>query len=111
MNRRTLTLSVLGLTVTAASLARSADPDPYANLPSQLSLAGTVRDFRARTDAGGHTDFEWQPTGGYAHYVGQVADALDSEGLPQFASAGYKVTTEWRDLAGNNIINPRSYIN
>jgi fibro-slime domain-containing protein len=73
-------------------------------------LNGTVHDFKARLDAGGHTDFEWQPTGGYAHYIGEAADTLDSEGLPQFGSAGYKVNTEWHNSGGKNIINPKPYI-
>lgn len=84
--------------------------DQYANLPSQLTLAGTVRDFKAREQSGGHTDFQWQPSAGFAHYIGQVANQLDSSGLPEFASQGYKVSTEWRDAAGKNIINPKPYI-
>lgn len=84
--------------------------DQYANLPSQLTLAGTVRDFKAREQSGGHTDFQWQPSAGFAHYIGQVANQLDSSGLPEFASQGYKVSTEWRDAAGKNIINSKPYI-
>jgi len=91
--------------------ALAGDQDPYSNLPAQLTLVGTVRDFKARNEVGGHTDFEWQPTAGYAHYLGEVADSLDSDGLPQFNSTGYKVSTEWRDASGKNIINPKSYIN
>ncbi len=101
-------------TLAAITLAGLAAPaladDQYANLPPQLVLVGTVRDFRARNETGGHTDIEWAPTGGYGHYVGEVADSLDSDGLPQFASAGYKVTTEWRDASGHNIISPRPYL-
>ena len=105
-----LTLGALaGWAVSSAPLA-TADPDPYASLPPQLQLQGTIHDFKARELAGGHTDFEWAPTAGYAHYVGQVADSLDSDGFPVFASTGYKVSTEWRNAAGSNIMGPKSYI-
>jgi fibro-slime domain-containing protein len=92
--------------VTAATTS-----DPYANLPATISLTGICRDFRWAGTTGGHVDFEYVPTGGYAHYVGSVADTLDSDGKPQFASAGYKVVTEATDASGRNIMTlPRSYI-
>jgi len=119
MNARmnTSVAGALGLTLiagialgSATAAAAGAGPDPYADLPSQLVLSGTVRDFKARDQAGGHTDFEWVPSGGYAHYMGQVADQLDAEGLPQFASTGFKVTSQWKNAAGKNIIRPKSYL-
>lgn len=76
--------------------------DPYAELPSSLTLNGVVRDFKWRTESGGHTDFEWQPSGGYGHYAGMVADELDADGKPVFASVGYKVSSQARDAAGRN---------
>lgn len=103
------TLSAIALLAVAGTTSQSA-VDNYANLPSSITLAGTVRDFRARDASGGHTDFEWQPTGGYAHYLGEVADQLGDNGLPVFASAGYKVSTEWKNAAGQNISPPKSYI-
>jgi fibro-slime domain-containing protein len=69
------------------------------------------RDFKWAGTSGGHVDFEYQPTGGYAHYVGSVADSLDADGKPVFASAGYKVTTQATDASGRNIMTlPKSYI-
>lgn len=110
MQRRNLVqLAALALAA-GAPLPALAD-DPYAAMPSQLTLMGTVRDFRAREQSGGHTDFEWAPTAGYAHYAGEVADQLGQDGLPVFAGTGFKVTTEWKDSSGRNIIAPRSYIN
>jgi fibro-slime domain-containing protein len=100
----------LALTVIASLAVTALADDQYANLPPQMILTGTVHDFRARLDPGGHTDFEWQPTAGFGHYVGEVADSLDSDGFPVFASTGYKVTTEWHDASGRNIISPRSYL-
>ncbi len=78
------------------------DSDAHAELPAQLTLNGVVRDFRWRTEANGHTDFEWQPTGGYGQYVGMVADDLDADGKPVFASTGFKVSSDARDSQGRN---------
>lgn len=77
------------------------------NLPLSLDLMLTVRDFKPRGTAGGHADFEWQPTGGYGMYVGSVEDELDSEGKPRFASQGYKVNTQATDSQGRQIM-PKS---
>jgi fibro-slime domain-containing protein len=119
MNARKLVTPALGVSgiAAAAGLAVWSGPTPatalvdsYANLPTQVALSGVVRDFKAVGQSGGHADFERQPTGGYAHYIGQAADNLGSEGAPVFASTGYKVTTEWRDASGRNIMQPRSYI-
>jgi fibro-slime domain-containing protein len=79
-------------------------------LPSSISLTGTVRDFKERSVNGGHQDFERQPSGGFGHYMSIVADELGSDGKPVFSSLGYKVTTNWRDASGRNIIRPKSYI-
>jgi fibro-slime domain-containing protein len=110
MKRSITGFGVLALTAGLALPGAASADDPYAALPSQIQLVGIVRDFKARTDAGGHTDFEWAPTGGYGHYVGEVADALDTDGLPLFSSAGYKVSTEWHNSAGKNIIGPKPYL-
>lgn len=85
--------------------------DPHADLPATLTLTGMCRDFKWSGTSGGHVDFEWQPTGGYGHYAGSVADTLDSDGKPVFASAGYKVSTQATDAAGRNIMPvSKSYI-
>lgn len=84
--------------------------DKYAALPGQLVLNGVVRDFAERSVTGGHPDFELDPAGGFGHYVGEVKDTLDSEGKPQYNSAGYKVSTQWTDASGRNRIGPREYI-
>jgi fibro-slime domain-containing protein len=75
-----------------------------------MHLTGVVRDFRARNVAGGHQDFELVPGAGLGHYVGMVADNLDSDGKPVMASTGYRVSAEWRDGQDRNICRPRSYI-
>lgn len=81
--------------------------DRYSYLPATLNLTGICRDFRWKTESGGHVDFEHVPAGGYAHYTDIVKDDLDSDGKPQFLSAGRKVNTQARDTQGRNRI-PRS---
>lgn len=107
-------VAATGLAVAAGSLA-GAGPvngaDPYAQLPSQLTLTGTARDFKEASVKGGHKDFELSPARGFGHYMSEAADTLDKDGKPAFNSAGKLVTTQWKDKAGNNIISPRSYLN
>lgn len=88
----------------------SMDNDPHASLPATIELVGVVRDFKSKNETGGHPDFERQPTSGFAHYVGLVQDQLGSNGKPAWASAGYKVSSQWRDAAGRNRIPSKSYI-
>jgi fibro-slime domain-containing protein len=91
--------------------AAAPPPDPYVNLPATLQLTGVCRDFRWANETGGHADFEYVPTQGYAHYAGEVADTLDSDGKPIFASTGKKVTTQATDTQGRNIMPvSKSYI-
>ncbi len=84
--------------------------DPYASLPSSIQLTGVVRDFRERSVSGGHPDFERKPDAGFGHYMRLVKDTLDSEGKPEFRSVGYKVSSQWKDAAGRNRIEPKPYI-
>ncbi|MBK7405891.1 MAG: fibro-slime domain-containing protein [Phycisphaerales bacterium] len=83
--------------------------------PSTLVLKGTIRDFKSRGETGGHTDFEWQPKnalnkGSYGQYLQIVNDELDADGKPSFRSKGYRLTAQWTDSQGNNIISPKGYI-
>jgi len=112
-NRRlVLTLSLLAAAggvaaIVGTSNARFAYPpagDTYSALPLELTLTGTVRDFKPNGVTGGHADFERTPTAGYGHYAGQVAENLDSEGKPVFRSTGYLVSSEARDSAGRNVM-------
>ena len=96
-----------GLAASATALGRP--NDPYAALPSEMTLVGVVRDMKA-VNNGGHADFERQPTGGFGHYMGQAADVLDADGKPVFASTGYKVSSNWKNAAGKNIMRPREYL-
>jgi len=101
---------VMAAGLTAGVATGSHRADPYAALPSSLSLTGVVRDFRERSVAGGHVDFERQPTGGFGVYRGMVKDDLDADGKPVFASTGFKLGSDWKDKAGRARIADRSYI-
>jgi len=84
--------------------------DPYGSSPNYITIEGVVRDFRERHIPGGHPDFELRPADGYGHYMGMVADELDDDGKPVFASTGYKVTSSARDAQGNPTIGAKPYI-
>jgi fibro-slime domain-containing protein len=84
--------------------------DPYAAYPNYVTIDGVVRDFRERHIPGGHPDFEKQPDDGFGHYVGMVADDLDDDDKPVFASTGYKVNASAHDADGNPTIGSKPYI-
>lgn len=87
--------------IASAALAETgATTDPYSSLPPSITLNGVCRDFRWASQSGGHADFEYVPTSGYAHYVGIVQDLLDVDGKPVFAGAGRKVSVQAKDAAG-----------
>lgn len=102
-------LALAGLAVAGALLtpskapARNAD-DPYAALPSSLTLYGVCRDFKWASETGGHKDFEFVPSGGYGHYTNMVKDDLDADGKPAFKSQGNKVSTQATDANARNIM-------
>ena len=100
-------LSLAGFAVAGALFSPSQAPanqasDPFAGLPTSLTLYGTVRDFKGANESGGHADFEFVPSGGYGHYVNMVQDTLDADGKPQFRGQGNKVSTQARDASSRN---------
>lgn len=95
-------IAVTGGVAWTATGAASDASDPYASLPSSITMMGTCRDFKWASQTGGHVDFEYVPTGGYGHYVSSVADTLDSDGKPVFASTGKLVSKQATDSAGRN---------
>lgn len=105
-----LAITMTPAKTTAQSQSTGTGSDPFAALPATLTLTGTVRDFKWRTETGGHPDMELTPTAGFARYNDMVADQLNSDGKPVFRTAGMKVSSEWRDAQGRNRISPRSYI-
>lgn len=105
-------LAAVALAVgTAVTLSpASAQETPAAALPEYIELTGIVRDFQERSMPAGHPDFERKPSEGFGHYVSMVADELDESGKPVFHSTGYKVTSQWKDASGRNIMPPTSYL-
>ncbi len=72
--------------------------DQYGDLPSQLQLTGTVRDFRPHGE-GGHPDFQRYLTG---LRVGWVGFELDEDGKPALGEApkGFKPSGSFKDSRG-----------
>lgn len=90
----------LGFASTVAQ-GQQQSSDPYADLPSQLVLTGTVRDFRPYPE-GGHPDMQRYNTG---LRVGWVAFELDADGKPTLrdGSQGFSVSGRFRDDQGRSI--------
>ncbi|MBO6514553.1 MAG: fibro-slime domain-containing protein [Phycisphaerales bacterium] len=80
------------------------------SLPAAIVLTGTVRDFKERSVEGGHPDFERRPSGGFGQYIGMVETELSEDGKPVMASTGTRLTSQWRNSDGENIMRPTSYI-
>lgn len=99
------------LFVTAAPLAISAyslslaSTSPNTTPPASVTLIGVVRDFKEKTVAGGHPDFEVTPSGGFGHYCDNLQPTLGADGKPVFKGGGFKVKTQWKNSAGKNICN------
>lgn len=102
-------LAGLGLLTAAGFVALSFAGDATgASGDDSITLTGVVRDFRERTVSGGHPDFERRPSSGFAHYMGNVADALDKDGKPVFTGLGRKVSSQWKASDGTPI-HPKFY--
>jgi fibro-slime domain-containing protein len=102
--------SFAGVALAMSSSGTARPPDPFGDLPSQISLTGIVRDFRELNSRNGHADFERNPTRDFGHYVQECNDVLDEDGKPSFRSTGKKVTSQFRDAQGRNRIQSKEYI-
>ncbi|TVQ31059.1 MAG: fibro-slime domain-containing protein [Phycisphaeraceae bacterium] len=108
-------MTALGLTAAAGlvilafpSNADARSGDAFENLPETITLQGTIRDFRERSEPNGHPDMERRPDAGFGLYIGNIAEELGADGKPVFTGEGRKVNSQWRDAQGNNI-HPRFY--
>ncbi len=94
------------ITGSAALCGAATDPDAYSNLPSSIQLSATIRDFKAKSQTGGHKDFESMMG---TTNVGLLSATLGSDGKPVPASLrGQKISTEYTNSANKNIM-PASY--
>lgn len=110
--RSTKSISTLALggALGVMLLSGTANAQSASDAPQSITLTGVVRDFKAREQSGGHPDFQRQPSAGFGHYVGMVADQLDEQGKPVFASTGFKLSSNWRNAQNRNIMRPKPYI-
>jgi len=99
-----------GAALAISSTGTARPPDPFGDLPADVTLTGIVRDFREMNSHQGHGDFERPPTRGFAQYVLQAQDQLDEDGKPVFRGTGKKLTSQYRDAQGRNRINNKEYI-
>ncbi len=98
-----MVVAAAGLAVWSTPALSEGDGDSFAHLPASIELTGVVRDFKWKTQEGGHPDFEVVPTGGYGHYMNNISENLDSDNKPVFVGGGKKVSTQWRDAQNRNI--------
>lgn len=99
--RTTALLLLAGVTASASAQVS----DSGFSGPEFIYLTGTVRDFQDS-----HADFQRRPTAGFGHYVYMVADDLDDEGKPVFASTGRKLSGSFKDSKGRAIMPPRDHL-
>ncbi len=98
--------SVLGAWSAPALALAAPGGDPYSNLPPTLEISATIRDFKAKSQAGGNADFE---SFAGSTTVGLLNESLDANGKPVVKNLrGQKISTEYKNKAGKNI-NPALY--
>jgi fibro-slime domain-containing protein len=102
-------LSMIKASTPAQSVARptttgaATSTDPYADLSPTMDLIATIRDFKGKSEAGGHPDFE--AFGNNTARIGLVKDTLDADGKPVMNTTAGKgdITTEYLDALGHAI--------
>lgn len=103
-------ISIAGTSSTTTELETESEAESTDTLPNTIVLTGTVRDFKEKSEDNGHPDFQRKPSGGFGHYIGMVADELGSDGKPQFNTTGVKMSSNWRNANGDNIMRPASHM-
>jgi fibro-slime domain-containing protein len=71
--------------------------------PESITLTGVVRDFKERSEVGGHPDFERQPDSGFGLYGQNIAHEIGEDEKPVFTGNGRKMRRQYRDSKGNPI--------
>lgn len=120
--RSTIALAGLALGVIVLSMIKSGTPaqsvarpattgapapakstDSYADLAPTMDLIATIRDFKGKSESGGHPDFE--AFANNTARIGLVKDTLDADGKPVMNTTTGKgdITTEYLDSEGHAI--------
>lgn len=86
-----------------------ADYAPYKSR-AQVEIRGVFRDFKPRSEAGGHPDFGLTAAEGRGTYFDVVDDALDTQLRPALNTTGRKRTRDWTDAASRAICPSRAHI-
>lgn len=94
------------LSMSNAQVSQAQSSDPFANLPAQITLPATIRDFKGANLNGGHADFE--SYAGPKATIELVEDRLGDDGKPvlKHDGVGKLIGTEWTDAQGRPV-NPR----
>ena len=110
MTRRTSIICFHGLlcAIAAPALIASlsdATPQPAgaSTPPATIVLTGTVRDFKERTQPGGHPDFEVGSTAAHGNFAHMVETTLGPDRKPVYKGNALRVASHWRDSANRNI--------
>ncbi|MCH7547480.1 MAG: hypothetical protein IID30_13855, partial [Planctomycetes bacterium] len=75
--------------VLSSGLIGSASAAPQAQ-PSEIYLAGKIRDFRKA-----HPDFGYDVADAVGHVAGLVDLSMPVSGNPTFSGSGYRVNSQW----------------
>lgn len=88
------------LSMSKAQVSQAVSEDPYAYLPTQVTLPVIIRDFKGANLSGGHSDFESYM--GPKATIELVADRLGEDGKPVLRNngVGRLIGTEWTDADG-----------
>lgn len=96
--RSTTLTGIAGLAAPLLGLAWAVQADcADEERPEVVHVTGTVRDFRERSEEGGHPDMENRPSHGFGRYSGNLAPVLGPERKPVFTGSGHKIAEQWRD--------------
>lgn len=107
---RTTTKSLIGAT-SVAFLIGGAQSSPITTTPGaaeeetpqEIVLTGVIRDFKERTEEGGHPDFEIQPASGYGLYGQNIRPTIGEDDKPVFLGNGRQLRRQFRDSRNNPI--------
>lgn len=101
---------------TGSNTGSSGTGSTTSNAPASITLTGTIRDFKAKHQTGGHPDFERSPgdknsrnqSFGYGEDKNITTNLIGSDNKPVYANGSYSTTTKenfdqwYRNVSGVN---------